>query len=323
MRIAVASLASALIAGCASAIAPGLARRGPDGRQSTCAARAASRRECHELRRIARTASVPSNLKQLLRFSAATYNLEIGNAGETHPFTLWFQDSYTARVEADSAAMVVSAAPSMPRPISAADRRSWMAAESHKVRTSRAKHTDVVILAPDKYAFTPFGRLLTVADVRRLGNKTSQVKKQLTNDVAVRFPEPAAGQMLEEYGYLLAVAPLKKRTRRAMLRALVALKGGRLCGPQNPVIHSAKADHLIEMCGTAGVVCDISEQLSERSSIYPFLKSGALIESTQFRLGRSGYGCPALQARDHASSLPAKGARVARRRARVEAKSQG
>jgi hypothetical protein len=248
------------------------------------------------LRGIQSTMRAPRVAGQAIRFGVLEYQLIVMNVGSPGSFVTDQTLAQDVTVMPDSSAIRRERVLASPTFVARIDRLHWEAAgrppyanpEDHKGASSR------LTIPAGGWSFTPHGTSVTVKRARELPKSSRALSREIRRLFGASSSAAApAALILNQYGFLLASAPLTRATRRAALGAIAALPAVHLCDALFPG-HGA---HDLAVCvngnpisseilldsdtGVAQVVC---ERLDNRTPLYPHMPVGSLVASDTFSL---------------------------------------
>lgn len=233
-----------------------------------------------------------ASLSTGLHFRALQYSGAFINAGSPQAFTLFETSERVVTVGPRSSAHFVSSVTSPPRFASAHDRRQWRAAGSPKLPFGPST-AQTANLAAGTFGFLPVGVPLTYYDARHLPASSAQVRQAVETHLRVAGHHPPPSLMLRAYGFLLAIAPLRARTRAAIFSAIQALpvhatgtsrdligRAGELVSADDPY---DRVELLLDPRSDA--VLAVQLRVLKPQPAYPGISAGTLIESDTFIRG--------------------------------------
>lgn len=171
---------------------------------------------------------------------------------------------------------------------SRADRRHWEAAGRPAIPVPSTTPS-VTNFAAGTFGFLPkAGPPLTFHDVRELGVTPSVVRSAMGAHMP-RSPQPAT--VLQEYGLLLAWgAPLARRSRAALVLALLETPGVRACGIRRDPTRreltvcadSPDEEVSVTLDRVTGRVSAFAERLTRASPAFPGLRAPRVVDFDRF-----------------------------------------
>lgn len=238
-----------------------------------------------------RVASPDLRSRDPVRFSDRQYILEMTNAGSPTSYTTEMTVLRRVEVLPNSSAIDHLRIVKPARFTSQTAWRHWKDAGSPHIPNARRaayRWTE----PQQSFSFAPQGAVLTYRAARELPRRPSAVVRTFRRLLGVPVGKPVASAvLLRQYGFVLAVAPILPRVRRALIRAMGLLSGLSVCG--RPAIRGGlRADVFCASDGVTrsevvlnprdGVALAVRERLEERSPLYPEVAVRDLVDSDTF-----------------------------------------
>ena len=229
-----------------------------------------------------------------ISFLDREYALEIANAGSPNAYTLDRTILRQVRVMPDSSAIEHLWVIKPARFVSRTAFMHWKASGSPRLPGERRDVYKWAVPA-DAFSFTPQGAILTFQGIRRLPSLPAAVAEGFRKLLGGQTGPTSDAWLLRQYGFVLAVAPVSPRVRRALLGAMALLPGLSMCGRTIAGERPRVETFCIERGSTRtevvldpqnGLALAVRERLEEPAALYPNLAVGDLVDSDAFSLKR-------------------------------------
>jgi hypothetical protein len=228
-----------------------------------------------------------------VRFRMTQYYPVITNAGTPDGYAVFIRVFRDVRVQPSSAAklLVTGDGPATLTP--PAERARWLAAGAPPLPHFPAKPLPVQMPA-GTFSFIPQGTVLTYHAAASLPASAAAVSRQIRAMLApYAGARPLPTQMLTQFGYLLASAPLTAAGRSAVWMSVATLPGLRLCPPATDLAGRTGSTLCVSAAGhqtelvvdpASGTVLAVEDRLLQASADYPAITPGTLVQSATFTL---------------------------------------
>jgi hypothetical protein len=174
---------------------------------------------------------------------------------------------------------------------SKAMRARWVAANMPQLATS-SRETEHIRVPAAVFSFLPVGTPLTYQQVLRLPDTPQGVAQTLI----AHLPPDARDSVLvlKDYAFLLGAAPISETVRRALVKAIYALRGVQRCdgGRQSHAPSEGDSTAVCAISSGFGIrltfnangrgAVDIVMSLASASHYYPGMSAGAVVERCDF-----------------------------------------
>lgn len=216
------------------------------------------------------------------------------NAGARNGFALVVPSETRMVIAPNSSARIAARFTGRSYLASSLARRRWEAAGKPRLPVDHATSLRVATLSAGRYSFLPTGSPLTFREARRLPTSPEQVRRAVEAHLQRIGAQDRAAAVLRSFGYLLAVAPLRSKTRDAIFEAVSALPSVRLGGRGYDLLgrggvwvvtdgSNVWTEVLLEPAHAT--VLAVQERVRKPQPIFPSLSVGDPIETTTFVSG--------------------------------------
>ena len=224
-------------------------------------------------------------------FEDTEYFATIFNAGSTTTFTAFAEVVRDVTVQPSSAATVTYRDATTPTLLSDQDRTLWEKAGSPRLQPSR---TGIMNFPSNHYSLLPQSTGLTYAEAQSLPASPAAMYSSIKKGVLSSGPGTLAQEMLNDFAFLLATAPLTEKQLSAAWQAVSLIPNLQLCGTGED-LSGRRGEGLcvgdgaerteILLDPVTATVLGVKLTLLRTSPIYPGVAAGTVIQSDSLTRG--------------------------------------
>jgi hypothetical protein len=227
----------------------------------------------------------------VVRFEDVGSHTIVQNAGSSDGFTLFATSITYNVVSPDSSAVTETRNLGPARFASSADAQRWKMAGRPPLPDRRTT-TGYEESPAGQFSFMPQGLTFTYGQATNMPVRPAGVIAVVRAHLRpYAGPHASSELVLKQLGFLLAVAPLSRKSRQAAWMTLAGLPGARLCGigtdilgrPGEGICASVPAEEIkVLVRPSTGQVLAVIERLWQPTPLFPNVRAGTVVGSDAF-----------------------------------------